>query len=92
MRVETHGGQHCFQVEAPLGALNPGQICVELCANSNDGCKSSIESMTVPEPGADSHGMLPDSAQDPATRAASDFTEGILPHQARKFIIDVLTA
>jgi starch phosphorylase len=82
VRVETHDGQHFFQVEISPGTLNPEQICVELYANSNDGCKSSIESMKAPEPGADSHGVLTYSAQFPATRASSDYTARIIPHDA----------
>ena len=45
VRVETHDGQHFFQVEVSLGTLNPDQIRVELYANSNHGCKPAIESM-----------------------------------------------
>jgi starch phosphorylase len=80
VRVETHDGQHFFQVEVSLGTLNPDQICVELYANSNDGSKSSIESMKAPERGADSQGMLTYSAQVPATRASSDYTARIIPY------------
>ncbi len=65
-----------------LGALNPDQISVELYANSNDGCKSPIESMKAPEPGADSQGMLTYSAQFPATRASSDYTARTIPYHA----------
>ena len=82
VRVETRDGQHFFQVEVFLGTLNPDQVCVELYANSNDGCKSSIESMMVPEAGADSQGMLTYSALFPATRASSDYTARIIPHHA----------
>jgi starch phosphorylase len=82
LRVETHDGQHFFQVEVSLGTLNPDQICVELYANSNDKCKSSIQSMKAPEPGADSQGMLTYSARVPATRASSDYTARIVPYHA----------
>ena len=82
VRVETHDGQHFFQAEVSLGTLNPDQICVEIYANSNDGCKSSIEVMKTPEHGANSQGMLAYSAQVPATRASSDYTARIIPHHA----------
>jgi starch phosphorylase len=84
--VETRDGQHFFQVEVFLGTLNPDQVCVELYANSNDGCKSSIESMMVPEAGADSQGMLTYSALFPATRASSDYTARIIPHHANVYV------
>jgi starch phosphorylase len=86
VRVETRDGQHFFQVEVFLGTLNPDQVCVELYANSNDGCKSSIESMMVPEAGADSQGMLTYSALFPATRASSDYTARIIPHHANVYV------
>ena len=82
VRVETHDGQHFFQAQVSLGTLNPDQICVEIYANSNDGCKSSIEVMKTPEHGANSQGMLAYSAQVPATRASSDYTARIIPHHA----------
>ena len=82
VRVDTHGGQHFFQVKVSLGKLNPDQIRVELYANSNRGCKPAIESMNTSEPGADSRGMLTYSAQVSATRASSDYTVRIIPHLA----------
>ena len=82
VRVETHDGQHFFQVEGSLGTLNPDQIKVELYANSVHGCKPAIESMTTPEPSADSQGVLTYSAQVSATRASSDYTARIIPHHA----------
>ena len=82
VRVDTHDGQHFFQVKVSLGKLNPDQIRVELYANSNRGCKPAIESMNTSEPGADSRGMLTYSAQVSATRASSDYTVRIIPHLA----------
>ena len=37
VQVETHDGQHFFQVEVSLGTLKPDQIEVELYANSDHG-------------------------------------------------------
>ena len=82
VRVETHDGQHFFQAEVSLGALNSDQICVELYANSSQGCKSSIESMKTQEHSANSQGMLTYSAQVSASRASSDYTARIIPHHA----------
>ncbi len=82
VRVETHDGQHFFQVDVSVGTLNPDQIKVELYAHSNHGCKPAIESMKTPESNADSRGMLTYSAQVSATRASSDYTARIIPHLA----------
>ena len=49
VQVETHDGQHFFQVEVSLGTLKPDQIEVELYANSDHGDKPAIESMHAPE-------------------------------------------
>ena len=49
VQVETHDGQHFFQVEVSLGTLKPDQIEVELYANSVHGDKPAIESMHAPE-------------------------------------------
>ena len=82
VRIETHGGQHFFQVEVFLGALKPDQIGVELYANSNQGCKPSIESMKTVGSERDSRGMLTYSAQVSSTRASTDYTARIIPHLA----------
>jgi starch phosphorylase len=82
VRIETHDGQHFFQVEVCAGALGSDQIRVELYANSNHGSKAAIESMKTQEIDPDSHGMLTYSAQIPATRASSDYTARIIPHRA----------
>ncbi len=82
VRVETHDGQHFFQIEVSLGTLKPDQIRVELYANSVHGDKPAIESMEASEPSADSQGMLTYSARVSATRASSDYTARIIPHHA----------
>ena len=79
-RVETHDGQHFFQIQVLLGALKPDQIKVELYANSVRGGKPAIESMNAAEPSADSSGAITYSAQVSATRASSDYTARITPY------------
>jgi glycogen phosphorylase len=54
VRIETHDGQHFFQVEVSPGNLNPDQLTVELYADSVQGGKPVLEVMTAPKPGADS--------------------------------------
>jgi starch phosphorylase len=80
VRVETHDGQHFFQVEVSPGFLNPDQIKVELFANAANGDKPVVESMNAPESSADLPGVLTYTAQIPATRASSDYTARIIPH------------
>jgi starch phosphorylase len=80
VKVETHDGQHFFQVEVSLGKLKPGQIEVVLYANSVHGDKPAIESMHAPEPTTDSPGVLTYSAQVSTTRVSSDYTARIIPH------------
>ena len=82
MKVETHDGQHFFQVEVSLGTLKPDQIEVELYANPVHGDKPAIESMHAPDHTQGSPGMLTYSAQVSATRASSDYSARIIPHHA----------
>jgi starch phosphorylase len=78
--IETHDGQHFFQVEISPGALTRDQLQVELYADSMHGGMPAIEEMTAPEPCPDSPGVLTYSAHVSATRPASDYTARIVPH------------
>jgi starch phosphorylase len=78
--IETHDGQHFFQVEISPGTLTRDQIQVELYATSTHGGMPAIEAMAAPEPCPDSPGVLTYSAQVSATRPASDYTARIVPH------------
>jgi starch phosphorylase len=78
--IETHDGQHFFQVKVLPGNLNPDQLTVELYADSVQAGKPAIEAMTAPEPSPDSPGVLTYSAHVSATRPASDYTARIIPH------------
>ena len=82
VRVETHDGQHFFQVEVSLGTLKPDQIKVELYANAVQGDKPAIESMHAPELIQGPPKVLTYSAQVSATRASSDYTARIIPYHA----------
>jgi starch phosphorylase len=80
VRIETHDGQHFFRAEVYPGDFNPEQLKVELFADSIQGGKPAIESMTALEPQADSPDVLTYSAKVIATRPASDYTARIIPH------------
>jgi starch phosphorylase len=78
--IETHDGQHFFQVEVLPGNLNPDQLTVELYADSVQGGQPVLEVMIAPKPRADSPAAMTYSAQMSATRPASDYTARIVPH------------
>ena len=86
LRIETHDGQHYFQVEVLPGNLNPDQLQVELYADSIHGDKPAVEAMTAPEPCVDSPGVMTYSAQMSATRPASDYTARIIPHHPNALV------
>jgi starch phosphorylase len=77
--IDTHDGQHFFQVEVLPGNLNPDQLEVELYADSIHGGKPAIEGMTALDPCPDSPGVLTYSAHVSATRPVSDYTARIVP-------------
>jgi starch phosphorylase len=78
--IETHDGQHFFQVEISPGALTRDQLQVELYADSIHGEQPALEPMSAAEPSADSPGAFVYLAQVSATRPASDYTARIIPH------------
>jgi starch phosphorylase len=78
--IETHDGQHVFQVEISPGALTRDQLQVELYADSIHGEQPALEPMSAAEPSADSPGAFVYLAQVSATRPASDYTARIIPH------------
>jgi starch phosphorylase len=78
--IETHDGQHFFQVEVLPGNLNSDQLTVELYADSVQGDQPVLEVMIAPKPSADSPAVMIYSAQMSATRPASDYTARIIPH------------
>jgi starch phosphorylase len=79
VEINTHDGQHFFQVEVTPGVLTQDQLQVELYADSIQGGKPAIEVMTASLPRADLLGRFDYSAQVPATRPASDYTVRIIP-------------
>jgi starch phosphorylase len=78
--IETHDGQHFFQVEISTGALTGDRLGVELYADSMHGGTTAIEAMTAHKQSPDSAGVLTYSAHVSANRSASDYTVRIVPH------------
>ena len=80
IRINTHDGQHFFQIEISPGALARDALQIELYADSTHGGLPVIEAMTTTELSPDSPGVLTYSAHVSATRPASDYTARIVPH------------
>jgi starch phosphorylase len=79
VRIETHDGQHFFEVEVSPGVLTLDQLQIELYADSEQGGKPAIEAMTASIPRPNSPGVFIYSTQVSATRPASDYTARIVP-------------
>jgi starch phosphorylase len=78
--VETHDGEHFFQVKVYPGALNSDQLRVERYADSVQAGEPVLTVMTAHEPRAASSDELIYFAHVSATRPASDYTARIIPH------------
>ena len=79
-KIETHDGQHFFEVKVCPGALNPDQLRVELYADSVQAGEPALTVMTTHKARASSSDESIYLAQVPATRIASDYTARIIPH------------
>jgi len=80
IRIDSHGGQHFFQVDVAPGALAPDHMRVELYAGTVQGESTCLEVMNQSGPSPDTPGSYTYSAQVSATRPASDYTARIVPH------------
>src|SRR5207244_1165508 len=79
MKVDTDGGQHLFEVELYLDALNPGAVRVELYANGGNGIASErLEMEPVRQLAGATHGYAY-RASAPAARPAMDYTPRAIP-------------
>jgi starch phosphorylase len=79
VRINTHDGQHFFQVGVAPGTLTPDHIRVDLYADSSHGQGVTCQVMNLSGPDADTPGAFTYSAQVSATRSASDYTARIVP-------------
>jgi starch phosphorylase len=78
VRVETHDGQHHFEVQVRLGKIDPGAVSVELYADVPDG-DAFREAMALAEKRSKDEESHLYTAAVPAERPASDFTPRIIP-------------
>ena len=81
VEIETHDGQHFFQVEVFPGGPQSGSTDKSNSTQTQfKEVNLSLEAMTAPKPSTDSPDVLTYSAQVSATRPASDYTARIIPY------------
>ena len=80
VRIETHDGEHLFQVEVSPRDLELKGFRVQLYSTSVPGGGASLIAMTACTTCACPPGAQMYSAQVSATRPASDYTARIVPH------------
>jgi starch phosphorylase len=86
VQLDTHDGQHFYQVDVAPGSLTPDHLGVELYADSAHGQDVSCVAMNLSGPRADTPGAFTYSAQVSAARPASDYTARIIPHLLHAFV------
>jgi len=78
IRLETHDGQHHFEVQVDLGGVAPDAVRVELYGDGSEG-DCFQRAMTRMAKITGSGNRYSYTAQVPATRPARDFTPRIIP-------------
>jgi len=86
IRINTHDGQHFFEVEVAPGSLTPGHVRVELYKDSAREESARFEVMNPSGPSPDTPSSFTYSAQVSATRPASDYTARIVPHHPNALV------
>jgi starch phosphorylase len=86
VRINTHDGQHFFQVDVAPGSLTPDHLRVELYADPAQGKRACFEVMDSSGPSPDTPGSYTYSVQVSATRPASDYTARIVPHRPNALV------
>ena len=80
--VETHDGQHVFEVQVYLDEVNADSVRVELYADPTEGDQPIRQAMQRGHELLGSYGGYSYSASLPATRPASDYTPRVVPFKA----------
>jgi starch phosphorylase len=86
IRINTHDGQHFFQVDVAPGSLTPDHFRVDLYADTAHEKSAPFQVMNASGPCADKPGAFNYSAQVSATRPASDYTARIVPHHPNALV------
>ena len=79
VRVETAGGEHCFEAQVYLGELDPAAVRVELYADPREGEQPVRQLMTQGQALVGAVNGYLYSTRVPATRPASDYTPRVVP-------------
>jgi starch phosphorylase len=79
VHVETHDGQHVFEVEVHLGELGPEDVQVELYADGAPGADPVRQPMRWTEESQAAEGTFVFEATVPRARPADEFTARVLP-------------
>jgi starch phosphorylase len=80
VKVETHGGQHIFEVQVYLNDLDPKSVRVELYADGVMGGVPVRQEMRRVRQLAGASGGYVYSAAVSATRPSADYTARVIPH------------
>ncbi len=80
LRVETHDGEHHFEVEVHLGQLGADAVRVELFAEPDDGREPAHREMSRDTAWAAAPGWDRYVASAPSSRLAGDFTPRVMPY------------
>jgi starch phosphorylase len=80
VKVETHSGQHIFEVQVCLNDLDPRAVRVELYADDVMGSASVRQEMKLVGPLAGVPGGYVYSAAVSAARPSADYTARVIPH------------
>jgi starch phosphorylase len=81
VKIETHDGQHLFEVPVCLGDLDPKTIRVELYADAVMGGAPACQEMKSLCQSADASGRSIYSATVSAARPAADYSARVIPHR-----------
>jgi starch phosphorylase len=80
MKVETNAGQHAFEVQVYLNALDPNAVRVELYADGVNGDGGARQEMERVRQLTGASGGYAYRALLPATRPATDYTARLIPN------------
>jgi starch phosphorylase len=86
IRINTHDGQHFFQVDVAPGSLTPDHFRVDLYADTAHEKSAPFQVMNASGPCADKPGAFTYSAQVSATRPVSDYTARIVPYHPNALV------
>jgi len=86
IRINTHDGQHFFQVDVAPGSLTPDHFRVDLYADTAHEKSAPFQVMNASGPCADKPGAFTYSAQVSATRPASNYTARIVPYHPNALV------